>query len=685
MFEEQFAPRIEKERVTSEFLRLTKTTELVNEIIGQFLEKSLFCPDYVNNKKMKIYRYMGVLRQDMKEFVATAMCTGFNQMVEVARAREPQESRLWSCTEDLLPLLSAMAHQATMPKLAEAPVQAPTHTTLRITDGTTCKKGGSSSSHGRAFQVTAVETKASTDVVTEGKKLLVTEVPVVNKLPDVFLEDLPGIPPDRYGHYEFLVMPFGLTNASAAFMDLMNQVCRLMLDRSVIVFIDDILIYSDTKEDHVVHLRDVLEVLRKERLYAKFSKCVLVTREGSGNSLRFEQRWLDVVKDYDCEILYHLGKANVVADALSRKTSNVSLRIAHLKMAVTTSFLEMLQQAQEEASRDENQNKERVRARQTLLEEAHKSRFSIHPGATKMYTDLKSDYWWPGMKHDVARYVESCLTCLKVKVKHQKSHGKMQPLEIPMWKWENITVDLITKLPKTPQKFDMIWVIVDRLTKSAHFLAIRESFTSEQLADIYVKESFRITTVSTQALGCYYMKCFTEGNVENPDLLGEVDQRVLGSVEVVQKTTENIQRIMEWLQTSQSREKSYADRHRSDLEFHVGDLVLLKVSPWKGVIRFQKRGKLGPRYIGPYMVLAHMGKLRKCLTNKTAHIPLDDIQVDESLNYVERLVVVLERKVKRLQNKEVGTVKVQWQHRKGSEWTWEPKAEMWEKYPELFA
>ncbi|KAJ9558017.1 hypothetical protein OSB04_012631 [Centaurea solstitialis] len=190
---------------------------------------------------------------------------------------------------------------------------------------------------------------------------------------------------------------------------------------------------------------------------------------------------------------------------------------------------------------------------------------------------------------------------------------------------------------------------------------------------------------------------------------------------------EHIQRIRERLRTTQSRQKSYADRRRSDLEFQVGDRVLLKVSPWKGVIRFRKRGKLGPRYIGPFTVLARVGKvavgpkevtfkrsslqwtgsvdcrtdsiiiissglrragstlayrlelpdvlgqihdtfhvsqLRKCLTDETAHVRMDDIQIDESLNYVEKPVAVLERKVKQLRNKEIGIVKVQWQHQR---------------------
>ncbi|KAJ9561583.1 hypothetical protein OSB04_006743 [Centaurea solstitialis] len=662
----------------------------------------------------------------------------------------------------------------------------------------------------------------------------------------------------RYGHFEFVVMPFGLTNAPTVFMDLVNRVYRPMLDKLVIVFIDDILIYSKTKEDHVVHLIEVQflghlvnregikvdptkieAVIRWEvpntpteirsflglagyyrRFIPDFSKivvpltrltqknvkfvwgeeqqkafellrgklfeapvltppegvddmtvycdasyhglgCVLMQRGKviayasrklktnevnypthdlelaavvfalklwrhylygvkctiytNHKSLRYfldqqdlnmrQRRWLDVVKDYDCKILYHPGKANVVADALSRKAHGDVLRVPLMRLTVTTSLIELIRSSQFEAVKEENQKREGLRvlasceARQTLLDEAHKSKFSIHPGATKMYQDLKTDYWWPGMKRDVARYVEKCLTCLRVKAEHQRPHGKLQPLDIHVWKWEHITIDLITKLPRTPRNVDAIWVIVDRLTKSAHFIAINESSSSEKLADIYVKEivashGVPVTIISDRDVrftSRFWSKFHedlgtklqlstafhpqTEGQSERTiqtleDMLRacvldfgscwdtylllacpQVGQRELGSTEIVQKTTESIEIIQEWLKTAQSRQKSYADKRRSDFEFSVGDDVLLKVSPWKGVIRFRKRGKLGPRFIGPFKVIARVGKvayrlelppehsqihntfhvsqLRKCLADESGHIPIDDIQVDE--------------------------------------------------------
>ena len=184
-------------------------------------------------------------------------------------------------------------------------------------------------------------------------------------------------------------------------------------------------------------------------------------------------------------------------------------------MVVKTSLKTQIREAQEEALKVENLKDETLHnlerrfdlqtdgvryfkrrvsipkvsnLRELILNEAHKSRYSIHPGADKMYKDLKEYYWWPGMKKDVAVYVGRCLTCAKVKAEYQKPSGLLQQPEIPQWKWERISMDLVTKLPKTSRGHDSIWVIVDRLTKSAHFLPIREDYKMDKLAQIYIDE-----------------------------------------------------------------------------------------------------------------------------------------------------------------------------------------------------
>ncbi|KAK9061841.1 hypothetical protein SSX86_000226 [Deinandra increscens subsp. villosa] len=198
----------------------------------------------------------------------------------------------------------------------------------------------------------------------------------------------------------------------------------------------------------------------------------------------------------------------------------------------------------------------------------------------------------------------------------------------------------------------------------------------------------------------YGRKCRT------PVCWGEVGQRELSSREVVRETSAKIDIVRARLKAAQDRQKSYADKRRRPIEFQEGDYVMLKVSPWKGVIRFRKRGKLSPRFIGPFKILARVGKvayqlelpeelsgihntfhvsyLRKCLADESAYVPLDDLVIDDKLNYVERPIAILDRKVKRLRNREVNQVKVQWEHRKGSDLTWESEEEMQRYYPYLF-
>ncbi|GJU70019.1 putative reverse transcriptase domain-containing protein [Tanacetum coccineum] len=228
-----------------------------------------------------------------------------------------------------------------------------------------------------------------------------------------------------------------------------------------------------------------------------------------------QRRWIELLSDYDCEICYHPRKANIGADALSRKERIEPLRVRALVMTIGLDLPSRILEAQREAVKIKNIEAEDIsgmlkkleaRADRTLcldnrswlpcygdtrsliMHESHKSKYSIHPGSDKMYHDLKMLYWWPNMKADIATYVSKCLTCAKVKAEHQRPSGLLVQPDIPEWKWEKIIIDFITKLPKTVAGFDSIWVIVDRLTKSAQFLPKKETDSTEKLTRLYMKE-----------------------------------------------------------------------------------------------------------------------------------------------------------------------------------------------------
>nr|GFA16274.1 putative reverse transcriptase domain-containing protein [Tanacetum cinerariifolium] len=358
------------------------------------------------------------------------------------------------------------------------------------------------------------------------------------------------------------------------------------------------------------------------------------------------------------------------------------------------------------------------------MDEAYTSRYSIHPGADKMYYDLRNLYWWPGMKRDIAEYVSRCLTCSKIKAEHQKPSGLLQRPEIPEWKWENLAMDLVTKFPRSSSGYDAIWVVMDRLTKSAHFLTIREDYKTEKLERIYINkivarhgvpvsiisdpyhpetdgQSERtIQTLEDMLRACildfggswdthlplvefsynnsYYtsIKCapfeaLYGRKCRSPVIWTEVGESQLVGLEIVQETTEKIIQIKERLKTQRSRQKSYVDKRRKPLELKVGDRVLLKVSPWKGV------------ELSCVHDTFHVSNLKKCLAEPYVQVPLDEIEIDENLHFVEEPIEIVERDVKKLKRKRIPLVKVRWNSRQGAEYTWEREDQFRKKYPHL--
>ncbi|GKA91981.1 putative reverse transcriptase domain-containing protein [Tanacetum coccineum] len=449
----------------------------------------------------------------------------------------------------------------------------------------------------------------------------------------------------------------------------------LMQNEKVIAYASrQLKIYEKNYTTHDLELGAVVFTLKMWRHYLYWTKCTLFTDYKSlqhildQKELNMRQRrWLELLSDYDYEIYYHPGKANVVADALSRK--------------------------------------DRVK-------------------------NLGSVPW---------RHAPSSK-------KIQKPSGLLVQPEIPEWKWEKITMDFVTKLPKTTNGYDTIWVIVDRLTKSAHFLPMRENDPMEKLMKLYMKEVVtrhgvpvsiisdrdgRFTSLFWQALHkalgtrldmstAYHPE--TDGQSErtiqtledmlracvldfgkswdrhlplvefsynnsyhtsikaapfealygrkcrSPVCWAEVGDAQLTGPAIIHETTEKIVQIKSRIQAARDRQKSYANIRRKPMVFQVGDKVMLKVSPWKGVVRFGKRGKLNPRYVGPFKVIErvrtvayklelpqqlsrvhntfHVSNLKKCLSDESLVIPLEELRVDDKLHFVEEPIEVMDREIK---------------------------------------
>ncbi|GJY15268.1 putative reverse transcriptase domain-containing protein [Tanacetum coccineum] len=563
----------------------------------------------------------------------------------------------------------------------------------------------------------------------------------------------------RYGHFEFTVMPFGLTNAPAVFMDRMFRVYRPYLDKFVIVFIDDILIYSKTREEHEVHIGLVLELIKEENYPSKievvknwkahrtpsdvrsflglagyyrrfidnFSKitksltiltqkgktfdwgkeqerafqtlkdklcnahvlalpdgpkdfvvycdafglglgCVLMQRGKviayASMQLKIHEknytthdlelgvrRWIELFSDYDCEIRYHPSKANVVVDALSRKERVKSKRVRAMNMTLQSSIKGKILATQEELS-DESAGSQKG------LDEMIECRSG---GALDRY-------WWPGMKKDIAVYVSKCLTCLKVKAEHQRPSGLLQQPEIPEWRWEGIAMDFVTKLPRTSSGHDTIWVIIDRLTKSAHFLPIREDYKMD-----------RFWQSMQEALGTR----LDMSTAYHPHTDGQSERTI--------QTLEDMLRACvidfrgSWDVHLLLVDFSYNNSYHSSVRCAMFEALYGRKC--RSLIMWAEVGE--GHLIGP--------KLAQEATEKISHIK-DRLKAarDRQNSYannrmkplvfsVEEPMEILERDFKKLKRSRIAIVKVRWNSKRGPVFTWKREDQMKLKYPHLFS
>ncbi|KAK4389603.1 Transposon Ty3-G Gag-Pol polyprotein [Sesamum angolense] len=577
----------------------------------------------------------------------------------------------------------------------------------------------------------------------------------------------------RYGHYEFLVMPFGLTNAPAAFMALMNRTFQEYLDQFVIVVFLGHVISGDGVMPDPSKVKAIME-WRVPKNATEVRSFLDASKQGLGCVLMQNGKVIAYASRQ---------KGNVVADALSRKSSNtlaslgshnqtllLEMRSMNTKLEVDQvavllaalqlkpDFVDHIKEAQtrdpfllrmrEKLKQGKNSNfsvrvdgvivnGERVGVpdvnglRKKILQETHNAPYAMHPSTTKMYRNLKPYYWWQTMKKDVAEFVAKCMTCQQVKAEHQAPAGKLRPLSIPEWKWEKITMDFVVGLPRTLRKHDTIWVIVDRLTKSTHFLPIRLGDSLDKLAELYVSEIVRLHGVPVSivsdrdprftsrfwgslqgALGTklHFSTAFhpqTDGQSERT--IQTLEDMMRACIMEFKGNWDDHLPLMEFAYNNSFHssigmapyEALYGRRCRSPICWDVEGLRQLE-----GILRFGKQGKLSLRYIGPYEIIERIGPLayrlalpaelsqihdvfhvlmlRRYRSDPSHVIHEPEVEISEELTYMEEPAEILDRSIRKLRNKEIPMVKVRWTHHSPREATWEVEEHMREKYPYLF-
>ncbi|GJT20775.1 putative reverse transcriptase domain-containing protein [Tanacetum coccineum] len=466
------------------------------------------------------------------------------------------------------------------------------------------------------------------------------DIRIIRDFPEVFLDDLTGLPPVREIEFRIDLIPGALPVVKSPCRLAPSEMLELELNKLIIKNryhlprIDDLFdqlqglagyyrrfienfskiakpltlltqknktyVWGDKQEEAFHILKEKLcnaPVLALSNGPNDFVVYCDASNQGFGCVLMQrgkQRRWIELLSDYECEIKYHPGKANVVADALSRKERLKPRRVRAMSMTIQSGLKAKILEAQSEASKDFK---------------APTEWYPVHPDADKMYYVLRYLYWWPGIKRDIVDYV-----------------------------------------------------IVDRLTKSAHFLPIREDYKMEKLARIYINEIIARHGVPVS-------------------IISDRDSRFASHL---------------W----QALQKALGTRLDMSTTYHPQ-------TDGQRVVRFGKKGKLAPWYVGPFKIVEcarpvayrlklpqelsciqdtfHVLNLKKCLAESDIQVPLEEIEIDENLRFVEEPIEIVARDLKKINRKRIPLVKVCWNSRQGAEYTWEREDQFKTKYPYLFA
>nr|GEU83998.1 hypothetical protein [Tanacetum cinerariifolium] len=507
----------------------------------------------------------------------------------------------------------------------------------------------------------------------------------------------------RYGHYEYQVMPFGLTNATTVFMDLMNQVSKPYLDRFVIIFIDDILIYFKSRKEHEGNLKLILSLLKKEELYATFSKCEfwlskvqflghMIDSEG----IHVDPTKIEFIKDWaspktPTEIRQFLGLVGyyrrfikIFSKIARPMTKLTQKRVKFDWVEKTKAAFQLLKQKlcsapilalpegsenfvvygdashkglgailmqREKHILDQKELNMRQRRWLELLSD-YDCEIRYHPGKANV-VDFKCSIESQKIREFRDRRPACDLRALIMHESHKSKYSihpgsdKMyQDLKKLYW-WPNIKAEIATYVNKC-------------------LTCAKVKIEYQKPSEFSYNNSYHTSIKAAPFEALYGRKC------RSPICWAEVGDSQLTGLEIIHETTEKIVQIKSRIQAALDRQKSYADVRRKPLEFQARDKVMLKVSSWKGVIRFGKRGKLNPRYIEPFKIIAKVGTIAYRL------------ELQEKLSRVHKPVDIMDSEVKRLKQSRILIIKVRWNSRRGPEFTWEREDQLQKKYPHLF-